>query len=54
MYSLQKVQERPLINTKDGEGILSVYLKKIPCDYGDAVWKDMSGEKKYRKYRFPK
>ena len=49
-YSLYEDQEHPPMNTRDGEGILSVYLKKIPCDYGYAVWSGMPGQKKYKKF----
>ena len=49
-YSLYEDQEHPPMNTRDGEGILSVYLKKIPCEYGWAVWRDMPKEKKYKKF----
>jgi hypothetical protein len=50
MDSLLDTQERPPLTAKDGEGILSVYLQKIPYGYGYAVWRDMPGEKKYKKF----
>ena len=50
MDSLQEGQEAPPMTVKEGVGILSVYIKKIPCDYGWAVWTDMPTEKKYKKF----
>ena len=50
MDSLLDGQEHPPVNTKDGVGILWVYLKKFPCDYGHAVWVDMTGDKKFRSF----
>jgi hypothetical protein len=50
MDSLLDGQEHPPVNTKEGIGILWVYLKKFPCDYGHAVWVDMTGDKKFRKF----
>jgi hypothetical protein len=50
MDSLLERQECPPMTAKEGEGILFVYLKKIPCDYGWAVWRDMPKEKKYKKF----
>jgi hypothetical protein len=50
MDSLLETQEYPPMSAKEGEGILFVYLKKIPCDYGWAVWRDMPKEKKYKTF----
>ena len=50
MDSLLERQECPPMTAKEGEGILFVYLKKIPCEYGWAVWRDMPKEKKYKKF----
>jgi hypothetical protein len=50
MDSLQEGQEAPPMTVKEGVGILSVYIKKIPCDYGWAVWTDMPTEKKYKTF----
>jgi hypothetical protein len=50
MDSLLDTQEHPPMTAKEGEGILFVYFKKIPCDYGWAVWRDMPKEKKYKTF----
>ena len=50
MDSLHEDQEYPPMNTKEGVGILWVYLKKFPCDYGHAVWIDMPGDKKFKSF----
>ena len=50
MDSLHEGQEYPPMNTKEGVGILWVYLKKFPCDYGHAVWIDVPGDKKFKNF----
>lgn len=37
MESLAPGQDSPPITNKDG-GLIQIYLKKIPCEYGDTVW----------------